>query len=68
LAIPAIAMIGGVGNLFGGFVGPQMVGTLKQMTGNFTVAFSLIGVFGVIGRLLILAVRPVRPDVPKSPS
>jgi sugar phosphate permease len=68
LAIPAIAMIGGVGNLFGGFVGPQMVGTLKQMTGNFTVAFSLIGVFGVIGGLLILAVRPVRPDVSKSPS
>lgn len=68
MAIPASATIGSVGNLFGGFVGPQMIGSLNQMTGNFTYAFSLIGVFGVIGGLLILAVRPVRADVRKSPS
>jgi hypothetical protein len=36
------------------------------MTGNFTVAFSLIGLFGVIGGLLILAVRPARSNVTKS--
>ncbi|MDR3538516.1 MAG: MFS transporter [Acetobacteraceae bacterium] len=59
-AILAISLIGGVGNLFGGFVGPQLVGSINQMTGNFTLAFALIGLFGVIGGVLILVVRPPR--------
>ncbi|MDR3671569.1 MAG: MFS transporter [Holophaga sp.] len=61
MAIPASAMIGSFGNLFGGFVGPQMIGSLKQITGNFIWAFSAIGVLGVVGGLLILCIRPVRP-------
>jgi MFS family permease len=60
MAIPASATIGSLGNLCGGFVGPQLVGSLNQMTGNFTYAFSLIGVLSVLGGLLILAVRPIR--------
>jgi MFS family permease len=60
MAIPASAMIGSVGNLFGGFVGPQLIGSLKQYTGNFTLAFSLIGLFGVGGGLLILSIRKAR--------
>jgi sugar phosphate permease len=60
MAMPASATVGSFGNLIGGFVGPQLIGTLNQMTGNFTLAFSLIGVFSVVGGLLILAIRPVR--------
>ena len=57
LAVPAIGLIGGVGNLFGGFVGPLLIGCLKQTTGGFSLAFGLLGLFGVIGGLLVLGVR-----------
>jgi len=60
MAMPASATVGSFGNLFGGFVGPQLIGTLSQMTGNFALAFGLIGSFSVVGGLLILAIRPVR--------
>jgi sugar phosphate permease len=56
-AIAAIAFSGGIANLFGGFFGPMMVGWLKSMTGDFSLAFSVLAVFGLIGGLLILAVR-----------
>ena len=60
MAMPASATVGSLGNLFGGFVGPQLIGTLSQITGNFALAFGLIGAFSVVGGLLILAIRPVR--------
>jgi MFS family permease len=60
MAMPASATIGGIGNLIGGFVGPQLIGTLNQITGNFTLAFSIIGACSIFGGLLILAIRPVR--------
>lgn len=56
-AIAAIAFSGGIANLFGGFFGPMMVGWLKSITGNFSLAFSVLAAFGLIGGLLILAVR-----------
>ncbi len=56
-AIAAIAFSGGIANLFGGFFGPMMVGWLKSMTGDFSLAFSVLAAFGLIGGLLILAVR-----------
>jgi sugar phosphate permease len=59
-AIPSIAFTGGLGNLLGGFVGPILVGRLKEITGDFSVAFTLLGVLGVVGGVVILAVRPVR--------
>jgi sugar phosphate permease len=64
-AIPSIAFTGGLGNLFGGFVGPILVGRMKEITGDFSLAFTVLGVLGVLGGLVILAVRPVRaPGVP----
>lgn len=63
MSIPAIAFIGGVGNLFGGFVGPALVGWLNGRTGNFTVAFSLLAGCGMIGGCLVIAVRERRGAV-----
>jgi sugar phosphate permease len=56
-AIPAVAFIGGVGNLFGGFVGPTMVGWLRGVSGGFMVPFTVLGIGGILGGVLILAVR-----------
>jgi sugar phosphate permease len=56
-AIAAIAFSGGIANLFGGFFGPMMVGWLKSVTGDFSLAFSVLAVFGLVGGLLILAVK-----------
>lgn len=60
MAIPATAFVGGVGNLFGGFVGPTLVGWMKPATGSFTAAFTLLAIFGIVGGALVLAVRPSR--------
>ncbi|MDE2514654.1 MAG: MFS transporter [Rhodospirillales bacterium] len=57
MAIPAIAFVGGVGNLFGGFVGPWLVGLIKQQTGSFLPAFTLLAVLAVIGSGCALMVR-----------
>lgn len=57
MAIPAIAFVGGVGNLFGGFIGPTLVGWVKQTTGSFTPAFTMLAIFGIVGGLLALSVR-----------
>jgi len=62
MAMPASATIGSFGNLFGGFVGPQLIGSLNQITGNFTLAFTIIGALSVFGGLVILAIRPVRSE------
>jgi sugar phosphate permease len=56
-AIATIAFSGGIANLFGGFFGPMMVGWLKSVTGDFSLAFSILAVFGLVGGLLILAVK-----------
>jgi sugar phosphate permease len=61
-AIPSIAFTGGLGNLFGGFVGPILMGRMKEITGDFSMAFTVLGVLGVVGGLVILAVRPERGD------
>ena len=60
MAIPAVAFVGGVGNLFGGFVGPTLVGWLKGVTGSFLLAFTLLAIFGIAGGVLVLAVRTGR--------
>jgi sugar phosphate permease len=62
ISIPAIAFIGGVGNLFGGFVGPTMVGWLNGLTHSFTLAFSLLAICGMVGGCLVIAVRDRRPS------
>lgn len=58
MSIPAIAFIGGIGNLFGGFVGPTIVGWVRGITGSFDAPFVMLAVFGVAGGLAMLLVRP----------
>lgn len=57
MAIPAIAFIGGIGNLFGGFLGPLLVGWLKQTTGSFMAPFIMLSLLGVVGGICVLLVR-----------
>ena len=59
-AVIAIAFSGGIANLFGGFFGPMLVGWLRTLTGDFSLAFSVLAVFGLIGGLLMLAVQSPR--------
>lgn len=59
-AVAAISFTGGISNLFGGTVGPTLVGWLKAQTGDFSLAFSVLGGLGVLGGLLVLAVRVPR--------
>ena len=57
MAIPAIAFVGGIGNLFGGFIGPTLVGWVRTETGSFTAAFIMLAMFGAVGGFLMLLVR-----------
>jgi ACS family tartrate transporter-like MFS transporter len=41
----------------GGFVGPALIGYLKQQSGTHTIAFLLLGAFGILGALLAYALR-----------
>lgn len=51
LAIPAVAFAGCLSNLFGGFGGPVVVGWLKGVSGDFSLAFVLLAGIGVLGGL-----------------
>jgi MFS transporter, ACS family, tartrate transporter len=55
-AAGGIAFINSVGNL-GGFVGPTLVGVVKDKTGNNELAFWLLGGALLLMGILILAVR-----------
>jgi ACS family tartrate transporter-like MFS transporter len=62
-AAGAIALINAVGNL-GGFVGPYVVGALKDTTGGFTSGL-LIAAAGVLGTgilTMLLSGRPLPRD------
>ena len=61
VAAATVAVVGAVGNLFGGFVGPTLVGALKGATGNFNLAFDVLAIFAVIAGLLVVVL--VRPGV-----
>lgn len=56
-AAGAIALINAVGNL-GGFVGPYLMGWLKDQTGNYTVGLRILAGAMFVGGLLALLVRP----------
>ncbi|SUS06574.1 Sugar phosphate permease [uncultured Defluviicoccus sp.] len=63
VAIPGISFVGGIGNLFGGFLGPAMVGWLNGITADFVLAFILLAAGGMIGGFLVLATK-AEPRIP----
>ncbi|MEZ5288153.1 MAG: MFS transporter [Vicinamibacterales bacterium] len=54
-AAAGIALINSVGNI-GGFVGPYLVGALREATGGFTAGLLVVGVIVLAGGVLVLAV------------
>jgi cyanate permease len=54
-AVPAVAIVIGVGNLLGQFSGPLIVGSLKSISTDFALSLGALGVSAIIGGLLIAA-------------
>ena len=54
-AAAGIAIINSVGNL-GGFVGPYVIGWIKEMTGGFRGGLFVVGVFMVLSGIMALVV------------
>ena len=59
-AAAGIALINSVAN-FGGFIGPYMMGYLRDTTHSFAAGLMVIGVFFLIGGSLVLTVRVGEP-------
>lgn len=55
-AAGAVGLINSVGNI-GGFVGPTFTGTLKEWTGNYTLAWVLMSIFLALAGLLVLTLK-----------
>jgi len=53
-AAGGIAMINAVGNL-GGFLGPYMVGFIKDATGSFSMGLLVISMGALVGAVVLLA-------------
>ena len=51
-AAGGLALIVSIGNL-GGFVGPYLIGEIRQATGSFSWALISVAVFLVLGAILI---------------
>ncbi|WP_132252087.1 MFS transporter [Methylobacterium segetis] len=66
-AAGGIALINSIGGL-GGFVGPYMIGWIKDATGQFGLALLAIAGFMVAAGLLTLVVGSVRPALRDKPS
>lgn len=54
-AVLAAAIFGGMGNLFGQFCGPLLVGYVRAMSPNFQPSLLILGVCGILGGLAIAA-------------
>ena len=58
-AAAGIALINSVGNI-GGFVGPNIIGYIRETTHSFAAGLVIVGVILACGGLLVLAVNPPR--------
>ncbi len=55
-AASGIAVINSVGNL-GGFVGPTVIGTVRDRTGSTSVGLALVGVSMIVSAILVLLLK-----------
>jgi sugar phosphate permease len=58
-AAAGIALVNSVGNI-GGFVGPNIIGLVREATHSFSAGLVVVGVVLAAGGLLVLAVNPPR--------
>jgi ACS family tartrate transporter-like MFS transporter len=56
-AAAGIALVNSVGNV-GGFVGPNIVGYVRESTDSFAVGLAIVGAILIGGGLLVLCVSP----------
>jgi sugar phosphate permease len=56
-AAAGIALVNSVGNV-GGFVGPNIVGYVREATSDFAAGLAIVGAILVAGGLLVLTVNP----------
>jgi MFS transporter, ACS family, tartrate transporter len=56
-AAAGIALVNSVGNV-GGFVGPNIVGYVRETTSGFAAGLAIVGAILVAGGILVLAVNP----------
>ena len=59
-AAAGIALVNSVGNI-GGFVGPNIIGYIRETTHSFSAGLVIVGVILACGGLLVLAVNPTEP-------
>jgi len=59
-AAAGTAMVVTIANV-GGFIGPTLIGYLKDRTGTYTIAFLLLGGFAIAAALLVVTMR-IRPN------
>jgi ACS family tartrate transporter-like MFS transporter len=60
-AAAGLALVNSMGN-FGGFVGPTIVGLLKEATGSFSAALLFLAGSLALGALMTLLFHPLRAD------
>jgi MFS transporter, ACS family, tartrate transporter len=60
-AAGGIALVNSVGNV-GGFVGPMIVGWVRDTTGQFSAGLLVLAAALVVGALVVLAIPPLRPQ------
>ena len=56
-AAAGIALVNSVGNI-GGFVGPNIVGYVREATSDFSAGLAIVGAILVTGGLLVLCISP----------
>jgi len=59
-AASGVALVATIASI-GGFLGPTLIGALKDRTGTHVVAFVLLGILGVVSGLLAFCLREERP-------
>lgn len=59
-AIPAVAMVSGLGNFFGQVMGPLVVGHLKTVSDGFAVPLTVLGLCAVMAGIFIALAKKTR--------
>ncbi len=62
-AAGGIALINSIGNL-GGFVGPQIIGSIVERTGSLSMALVALAASPFVGSILVLLIVPAAPRTP----